>query len=207
MDYTASPSSSRFTVTGPVLAGVACVSAALLMTELALTRIFSVTMYYHFAFLAISIALFGLSRQRRLRLPGPAAARPTRRGATARLARPGVRAGDDGVAGPARPPARRAELLAREPLADARHLRACGSAVLRRRRGDHARRLAAVGANQPGLRLGPAWRLRRLPAAAAAARPRRRAGRGPRHGVARRRRGGPLRRPPLADASPASRCC
>ncbi len=61
MDYTASPSSSRFTVTGPVLAGVACVSAALLMTELALTRIFSVTMYYHFAFLAISIALFGLS--------------------------------------------------------------------------------------------------------------------------------------------------
>ncbi|MGE3707475.1 MAG: hypothetical protein AB7I13_19560, partial [Vicinamibacterales bacterium] len=43
------------------LAGVACVSAALLMTELALTRIFSVVMYYHFAFLAISIALFGLS--------------------------------------------------------------------------------------------------------------------------------------------------
>src|SRR4051812_2862556 len=31
------------------------------MTELSLTRIFSVTMYYHFAFLAISIALFGLS--------------------------------------------------------------------------------------------------------------------------------------------------
>ena len=43
------------------LAGVAAVSATLLMTELALTRIFSVTMYYHFAFLAISIALFGLS--------------------------------------------------------------------------------------------------------------------------------------------------
>src|SRR4051812_22231145 len=42
-------------------AGVAGISAALLMTELALTRIFSVTMYYHFAFLAISIALFGLS--------------------------------------------------------------------------------------------------------------------------------------------------
>jgi hypothetical protein len=31
------------------------------MTELALTRIFSVVMYYHFAFLAISVALFGLS--------------------------------------------------------------------------------------------------------------------------------------------------
>jgi hypothetical protein len=43
------------------LLGVGCVSAALLMIELALTRIFSVTMYYHFAFLAISIALFGLS--------------------------------------------------------------------------------------------------------------------------------------------------
>src|SRR4051812_7701477 len=47
--------------TGGTLGGVAAVSAALLMTELALTRIFSVTMYYHFAFLAISIALFGLS--------------------------------------------------------------------------------------------------------------------------------------------------
>ncbi len=45
----------------PTLIAVACVSAALLMTELALTRIFSVVMYYHFAFLAISIALFGLS--------------------------------------------------------------------------------------------------------------------------------------------------
>src|SRR5437016_9005663 len=43
------------------LVGVALVSATLLMTELALTRIFSVIMYYHFAFLAISIALFGLS--------------------------------------------------------------------------------------------------------------------------------------------------
>ncbi len=44
-----------------VLLGIAATSAALLMTELALTRIFSVTMFYHFAFLAISIALFGLS--------------------------------------------------------------------------------------------------------------------------------------------------
>src|SRR5580765_1584243 len=43
------------------LLGVAPTSATLLMTELALTRIFSVVMYYHFAFLAISIALFGLS--------------------------------------------------------------------------------------------------------------------------------------------------
>jgi len=35
-------------------------AAATLMLELALTRIFSVVFYYHFAFLAISIALFGL---------------------------------------------------------------------------------------------------------------------------------------------------
>src|SRR5260370_1493223 len=45
----------------PRLAGVALMSGTLLMTELALTRIFSVVMYYHFAFLAISIALFGIS--------------------------------------------------------------------------------------------------------------------------------------------------
>jgi Spermine/spermidine synthase domain len=43
------------------LIAVACTSGTLLMIELALTRIFSVVMYYHFAFLAISIALFGLS--------------------------------------------------------------------------------------------------------------------------------------------------
>src|SRR5512132_3992942 len=43
------------------LVGVALVSATLLMTELALTRIFSVVLYYHFAFLALSIALFGVS--------------------------------------------------------------------------------------------------------------------------------------------------
>src|SRR5690348_7153492 len=43
------------------LIAVALVSATLLTIELALTRIFSVVMYYHFAFLAISIALFGLS--------------------------------------------------------------------------------------------------------------------------------------------------
>jgi hypothetical protein len=50
-----------WSVNPSALVGIGCVSAALLMTELALTRIFSVTMYYHFAFLAISIALFGLS--------------------------------------------------------------------------------------------------------------------------------------------------
>jgi predicted membrane-bound spermidine synthase len=43
------------------LVAVALISSTLLMIELALTRIFSVIMYYHFAFLAISIALFGIS--------------------------------------------------------------------------------------------------------------------------------------------------
>jgi len=39
---------------------VALTTCATLLLELALTRIFSVVFYYHFAFLAISIALFGL---------------------------------------------------------------------------------------------------------------------------------------------------
>jgi MFS family permease len=39
---------------------VALTSMATLLLELSLTRIFSVVFYYHFAFLAISIALFGL---------------------------------------------------------------------------------------------------------------------------------------------------
>src|SRR6058998_3483975 len=42
-----------------VFAGVALVSLSVLMLELALTRLFSATMYYHFAFLAVSLALFG----------------------------------------------------------------------------------------------------------------------------------------------------
>src|SRR5687767_9878681 len=54
-------SSAAATSERAMLMGVGAISAAILMTELALTRIFSVTMYYHFAFLAISIALFGLS--------------------------------------------------------------------------------------------------------------------------------------------------
>jgi hypothetical protein len=45
---------------GRIYSGVACVTAATLILELTLTRIFSVVMYYHFAFLAISLALFGL---------------------------------------------------------------------------------------------------------------------------------------------------
>lgn len=40
-------------------AGIAALSACLLMTEVTLTRILSVTLWYHFAFLAVSVALFG----------------------------------------------------------------------------------------------------------------------------------------------------
>jgi MFS family permease len=44
----------------PLYLGVGLTTLATLLLELALTRIFSVVFYYHFAFLAISIALFGL---------------------------------------------------------------------------------------------------------------------------------------------------
>jgi spermidine synthase len=43
-----------------VLAGLGLTSLATLLLELALTRLFSVVLFYHFAFLAISIALLGL---------------------------------------------------------------------------------------------------------------------------------------------------
>src|SRR6266436_3875639 len=45
--------------TVPVL-GVALVSFAALLLELSLTRLFSVVLFYHFAFLSISIALLGI---------------------------------------------------------------------------------------------------------------------------------------------------
>src|SRR5687768_11113923 len=41
--------------------GLAFVALSTLMYEIALTRIFSVTMWYHFAFVAISVALFGMT--------------------------------------------------------------------------------------------------------------------------------------------------
>lgn len=39
--------------------GISLVTLSVLMLELAITRIFSATMYYHYAFMAISVALFG----------------------------------------------------------------------------------------------------------------------------------------------------
>ncbi len=47
--------------TARTYAGLFMVTLATLMYEIALTRIFSVTMWYHFAFVAISVALFGMT--------------------------------------------------------------------------------------------------------------------------------------------------
>jgi spermidine synthase len=56
-----SPSSVSRPSSWPLLyLAVALTTSATLLLELGLTRIFSVVFYYHFAFLAISIALFGL---------------------------------------------------------------------------------------------------------------------------------------------------
>src|SRR5205085_4471138 len=53
-----SPSAPR---TDPaLLAAIALTSFSALLLELALTRLFSVVLFYHFAFLAISVALLGL---------------------------------------------------------------------------------------------------------------------------------------------------
>ena len=160
-----------------MLAGIAAVSAALLMTELALTRIFSVTMYYHFAFLAISIALFGLSASGvsvyvlRRRLAGI----DTRDLLDGRRARARRRhAAGAGVSGPH---PRRAQLLAGKPRADARDLRARGAPLLHRRRGHFARVRAPRRPHQRAVRGRPARRGGRLSRADSAAQPTRRAGR------------------------------
>ena len=124
------------------LAAVAAIAASLLMTELALTRIFSVIMYYHFAFLAISIALFGLSAS------GVFAYLRARDGSTGTPTEP-LLARQSLVyavvharrALRARPPARRPQLLAGEPRADADDLRAGRAALLHRRPGHLARDL------------------------------------------------------------------
>ncbi len=55
------PTASRAAVPEKtLLAGLALTSFAALLLELSLTRLFSVILFYHFAFLAISIALLGL---------------------------------------------------------------------------------------------------------------------------------------------------
>jgi hypothetical protein len=42
-----------------VYAGIVLISAATLLLQVAFTRIFSVSIWYHFAFLVVSVALFG----------------------------------------------------------------------------------------------------------------------------------------------------
>lgn len=44
-----------------IYAGLFFVTLSVLMYEILLTRIFSVTMYYHFAFMAVSVSMFGLT--------------------------------------------------------------------------------------------------------------------------------------------------
>ena len=147
------------------------------MTELALTRIFSVVMYYHFAFLAISIALFGLSasgvfayvaRRRLDRYPTDTllAAESLIYAVCTIVAlfvlvrlRVGLNYSPQNLA-----------LM----LDD---LRAGRAAVLHRRPRHHAGHLAAVGADQRRLRRRPDRRGRRLPGPDPAARSARRAGR------------------------------
>src|SRR5215471_3363273 len=56
----ASSTTTTRTSTRSALVAVALMSFSALLLELGLTRLFSVVLFYHFAFLAISIALLGL---------------------------------------------------------------------------------------------------------------------------------------------------
>ena len=53
--------SQELRVTWLTVAGVFLITLATLMDEILITRIFSVTMWYHFAFVAISLAMFGMT--------------------------------------------------------------------------------------------------------------------------------------------------
>lgn len=46
---------------GRIYAGIFLLSLTLLLFELTLIRIYSATLFYHFAFMAISVAMLGLS--------------------------------------------------------------------------------------------------------------------------------------------------
>ncbi len=73
------------TLTPRVGLGVAALSACLLMIEVSLTRVFSVTIWYHFAFLAISVALFGAGAASVALYLGQARLEPARTGRTLSL--------------------------------------------------------------------------------------------------------------------------
>src|SRR5688572_5539823 len=61
MAVTRPAASTALPVTPGTYAGLFLVTLSTLMYEIALTRIFSITMWYHFAFVAISVALFGMT--------------------------------------------------------------------------------------------------------------------------------------------------
>jgi SAM-dependent methyltransferase len=58
---TSAPSRPALHARSTTYAGLFLITLSTLMYEIALTRVFSVTMWYHFAFVAISLALFGLT--------------------------------------------------------------------------------------------------------------------------------------------------
>lgn len=62
----------------PVYGGLFLVTLATIMYEIVLTRIFSVTMWYHFAFVAISVAMFGMTIGAIIVYLGPAWVAPER---------------------------------------------------------------------------------------------------------------------------------
>ena len=59
-EISASATAATSTSSWSTLIAVALMSFAALLLELGLTRLFSVVLFYHFAFLAISVALLGL---------------------------------------------------------------------------------------------------------------------------------------------------
>ena len=48
-------------IRAPFYIGLFLVTMTTLLYQMLLTRIFSVTMWYHFAFVAVSLAMFGLT--------------------------------------------------------------------------------------------------------------------------------------------------
>ena len=147
--------------------GVALVSLATLVLELTLTRLFSATMFYHFAFLAISLALFGSGASGvfvyvvRPRLDERA------RRLVARRSPRGCSALSTVVAAPGDPghplsPVEPGPLDAGVARLDLRRRRA---AVLLLGLRHHARHHAPGPRHQPPLPVRPGRRRRRLPAA------------------------------------------
>ena len=132
-------------------------------------------------------------RERRVRVRDAAAPRHAFDRRPARRPIADLRGLHDRGAVLARPPARRPELLAAQPGADADDLRARRAPLLRRRPRRHARDLATLGADQRGLRCRSHRRRGRLPHADPAARSPRRAGRRAGRGRAVDRRRRPLR--------------